>query len=117
LERLPLAERGRAAAQVHDHVEDRAARTADELGHAAPDLEVHAADDPVARAGVVVLDELLQDPELGVYSAAVALVEEAALVAMDDGLDQHRPLKPGFEPYQSSGSGRWTRRMVSGLRR
>ena len=47
------------------------------------DLEVHAAHDAVARARVVVLDQLLRDAELREGAAAVGLDEEPALVAED----------------------------------
>ncbi len=52
-----------------------------------PDLEVHAADDALARAGVVVLDHSAAMPEVAEDVAAIRLVEEAALVAEDAGLD------------------------------
>ncbi len=58
LDALPLAERRRAAAQVHDHVPDAAPRHADELALPGMRLEVDAAQRPAARARVVVLDEL-----------------------------------------------------------
>ena len=87
LERLPLTERRRARAHVDDHVEDRAARAADQLGHPVADVEVHAAHHAAARARLVVLDELVLDPQVREDVAAVGLGEEAALVAVDGGGD------------------------------
>ena len=58
LDRLPLAERRRAAAQVDGDVEHAAARDAHELALAGPGLEVDPAQRAAARARVVVLDEL-----------------------------------------------------------
>ena len=84
-----------------------APRAADELGH--PRLEVHPAHDPPPRAGVVVLDELVGDPDLGEGGAAVGLLEEAALVAVDDGLDQDRAVEAdGQRPHQRPPRARWT---------
>jgi hypothetical protein len=53
---------------------------------------VHAADDALRGARVVVLDEFLGNAQVGVDVSPVGLVEEAALIAVDDGLDQDRPL-------------------------
>ena len=46
---------------------------------------------PVLRARMVVLDELVGDAELREHVATVALVEEAALVAVNDGTDSTGP--------------------------
>ena len=81
----------RARARVDDDVEDRAARAAHELRH--PRLHVQAAHDPAARARVVVLDEVVVDPQLGQHASAVGLQEEAALVAVHDGLEQQRAVQ------------------------
>ena len=83
--------RGRAAAQVDDHVEDPPARAAHELGDAGADVEVHAAHDAARGAGVVVLDEALlgRDAGGGVPLQAVGLAEEAALVGEDARLEDH----------------------------
>src|SRR4029077_697197 len=100
-EGLPLAERRRAAAQGHDDVDDRAAAAAHELGHAVADLEVHAAEDAVAGSRVVVLHELLGDAELRVDLAAVALVEEAAVITGDPRADENRALEACFKPLHA----------------
>ena len=92
---------GEPTPQVHDDVVDRAARAAHELRRAVADLEVHAAHDPVARAGVVVLHHLLGDPELGEHRSAVGLAEEAALVAEDARRDQNRAVQLGRESVPS----------------
>ena len=61
---LPLAVGRRVAAQVDGDVPDPAARAAHQLRLAGLGLEVEAAEGPLARAGVVVLDELDVDAEL-----------------------------------------------------
>ncbi len=58
------------------------------------DLEVHASHDALPGTGVVVLHELLGNAEVGVHVAPIALVEEAPLVSVDHGLDQHGSLYP-----------------------
>ena len=50
------------------------------------------------RAGVVVLHELVGNAELRVTAAAVALVEETALVAVDYRLHQDRAVEPALNP-------------------
>ena len=87
--RLPLPVRRRAPAQVDGHVEDPPAGAAHELGDAGADLEVHAAQHPAAGARVVVLDEAIAGgyPQRSWAVLAVGLHEEAALVAVDGGLD------------------------------
>ena len=47
---------------------------------------------------MIVLHELLGNAELGVHVAAVALVKEAPLVAVNHRPDEHR----AFEPYVES---------------
>jgi len=86
LERLPLAQRRRAAPDVDDDVENRPARAPHELWLAlvagtAAGLEVHPPHDAAPGARVVVLDELVRDAELGPLLAAVGLHEEGPLVA------------------------------------
>jgi hypothetical protein len=44
---------------------------------------------------MIVLDELLGDAEFGVGVATICLVEEAAVVAVDDGVDQDGSLDLG----------------------
>ena len=62
-----------------------------------PGLEVHAANDPAARARVVVLDEVLAIPSSAKALCAEGLEEEAALVAVDGGRDQDGAGEPGLE--------------------
>ena len=76
-------------------VEDRAAGAADELGLAG--LVVHAADDALARARVVVLDELVDDAQLAEHARAEGLDEETAFVAVDRGGQQDRAGELGRE--------------------
>ena len=92
LDGLPLAVGGRAPAQVDRDVEDPPARAAHELGDAVADLEVHAAHDAARGARVVVLHELhlRRHAELAVPLVPVGLGEEAALVAVDGGLDHDK---------------------------
>ena len=54
-----------------------------------PGLEVHPADDARARARVVVLHEIVENPERPERVTAVGLLEEAARILMDHVLDQH----------------------------
>ena len=97
---LPLAEGGRVAAQVDGDVEDRAARAADQLRLARLGLEVEAAQGALRRARVVVLDELDVDAELGPGVAAVGLDHEAALVAVDLGLEQDDAVELRLQPLR-----------------
>jgi hypothetical protein len=99
LEGLPPAEARRALAEVHDHIDDRAAGAAHKLGRPGPDLKVHAPHDPAARARVVVLHELIRYPKLRVQVVPVALMKEPALVAEDPRSDEDRTLQPGLEPF------------------
>ncbi len=95
---LPLAVGGRAAAQVDGDVVDRPARAADELALARLGLEVHAAEGAaLGRARVVLLDEVLVDPELAPAVGPEALDQEAALVAVDGRLDRDQPVDPGLD--------------------
>ncbi len=76
------AEGGRALAQVHRDVEDRALDDAHQLvlGEGR-DLEVEAAHGPArSRIGVVVLHELERDAGVGEGAPVVGLGEEAAPV-------------------------------------
>ena len=88
---LPEAEARRAGADVHDHVEDRAARAAHEL--CLSRLEVHAAQHPSSRARVVVLHEAPVDPQVGQPAGPEGLEEEAARVAVHGGLEQDGPVE------------------------
>src|SRR5712692_7022799 len=67
----PLAEGGRAGADVHGHVEDLALQGSDQLALRPAELRVQAAQRAAERAGLVVLDERVRDPRLAVF----ALVE------------------------------------------
>jgi len=109
LKSLPLPERRRAAPDVDEHVEDRAVCAAHELRH--PRLDVHPADDPTPGARVVILDEVIGDTEIGEGAAAVGLLEEATVVAMDDRFDQDRTGQcDGKGAHQRPGLGsRWRR--------
>src|SRR5204862_3236688 len=95
LGRLPLSKGGRALADVDDDVPDGATAAADELRGAVADLEVHASDDAVRRARMVVLDHLLGDAEIRERAAPVGLHEEPALVAEDARREQQRTVKSG----------------------
>src|SRR5215210_2899421 len=97
LEALPATEARRARADIHHHVEDRPAGAAHQLGHPVPGLEVHAAHHPAARAGVVVLHEVVGDAELRESGPAVALEQEAALVSEYLGSDEDGSLEPGLK--------------------
>jgi hypothetical protein len=46
---------------------------------------------------MVVLNPLVVDAELSHYIAPVGLLEEATLVAVDDGLEQDRSVQAGLE--------------------
>src|SRR5579884_329490 len=98
LERLPLAERWRSAPDVDQHVYDRSPGAAHELRGAATDLEVHPPDDPPPRARVVVLDQLLNDPQLREHVLSVGLAEEPPVVPVHHGFDQHRSLQSSLQP-------------------
>jgi 4'-phosphopantetheinyl transferase len=90
---LPFAVCGRAAAQVHHHVDYPSPPAAHELGHARAHLEVHPAQHAAGGARVVLLHErLVLGQALGqargrVPPPAICLCEEPALVAVDSGLD------------------------------
>ncbi len=77
--RLPVPELRRSAADIDDYVEDRASGAADQLG--LPGLVVHAPHDPLPRARMVVLDELVRDAQSAKRALAKRLNEEAALIA------------------------------------
>ena len=92
LESLPLAERGRVATEIDQDVEDRPRGRS---GSASPSHAGSACpDDPLPRARVVVLDEVLSDPELAELVLPIGLEEEAASIAVDDRLDQDRAVQP-----------------------
>ena len=82
LERLVAAERRRAAADVDDDVQDGPACGAHELSLAAADREVHARATSPPRPRVVVLHELLGEPQRRERVSAEGLDEEASLVAV-----------------------------------
>jgi hypothetical protein len=54
----PLLESGRTAAQVHDRIENGTRRHAHQLALRVLDLHVHAAQSPLARTAVIVLNEI-----------------------------------------------------------
>jgi hypothetical protein len=97
---LPLAVGGRAAAQIDRDVEDLAAGAADQLRLPPLGLEVDPSQRPLRAARVVVLDELDLDAELAPGLAAVGLEHEAALVAVDDGLDQGDAVELRLQPLR-----------------
>jgi hypothetical protein len=100
---LPLAERGRVAPQVDGDVPDAPPRAADQLrlsGEVV--LEVQPAQDPGARAGVVVLDEVGGDPGRAPRLGAVGLDEEAAVVAVDVGLERDDALELALEDLHAN---------------
>src|SRR5206468_12575103 len=97
LERLVLPIGGGAATEVNHHVEDRAARSSNELCLTGPELKVKRSQGPPARARMVVLDEIRVDPELPVMVTAKGLEKKPALVAVDDGLQQHDSVEPGLQ--------------------
>ena len=103
---LPLPEGRRAPAQVDGDVEDLAPGAADQLRLAGLGLEVDPPQRRPRGARVVVLDELDVDPQLGPGVAAVGLDHEAALVAVDLGLEQHDPLELGRDPLRHQPSAR-----------
>jgi len=82
------AECRRRPAEVHDHVEHRADRAADELALRVLDLVVEAAQHAAARARVVVLHEVDVDAGGGQCRRFQLSKEEAAVIAEDPGLDQ-----------------------------
>src|SRR5438270_11884915 len=68
---------------------------------------VDAADDAPPGARVVVLQHLLLDAELH-ERAAIGLDEEAAVVAVDGGLEEDRAFQAGFEAsHCDAGSYGW----------
>jgi hypothetical protein len=64
---------------------------------------MHPAHDPAPRARVIVLEELISDSELGEGVAAIGLLKEASVIAMDDGLDQDRTLEADGERAHDRG--------------
>ena len=50
---------------------------------------------------MIVLDELVCDPKLREHRPAVALVEEPALVPVDERFDQGRAVESGIESSHS----------------
>jgi hypothetical protein len=94
---LPLSERRRAAPEVDGDVPDPAAHAADQLGLAGTALEMKAAKDPLARARVVVLDEVAVNARLAPRLGAVGLDEKAAIVSVDDRLEQDHPVELRLE--------------------
>lgn len=91
MEALPAAELRRTDSDVDHNVEDRPPNAPDQL--CLTRLEVHPAHDPLPRAGMVVLDELIVDPELRQRLLAEALQEEAPFVAADDRGEQNWALE------------------------
>ncbi len=85
----PLAEGRRAAPQIHHRVEHRARRDPHELSLGVFDLQVHAAQGPLGRPAMVVLDELDVDPGRLELGGLPGLHEKPALVAEHLGLDQN----------------------------
>src|SRR5204863_392279 len=81
------------------------AGAADELGLPGSGLEVHAAQRAAARARVVVLHELGLDAELLPHVRAEGLDEEAALVAVDCGLEQQDAFEADREGAHGGGEG------------
>ena len=88
----PLAKRGRAAAQVHRHIEDRADGAAHELALGLGfELVVEAAQYAAAGAGVVVLAEGDWGAHCFIKVALIpALEKEAPLIAKHLRCDQQR---------------------------
>ena len=97
LDALPLAERRRAAAQVDDDVEHAPAGDPDELALPGMRLEVDAAQRALARARVVVLDELGRDAVFARDIGAERLHEEAAFVAVNGRREQDEAVESGLE--------------------
>lgn len=87
----PLAERGRALADVHRYIEDLPQKDLHQLALAEGMLNVEASQHTTARKGLVVLDQALGYPQLGVAVTPVGLQEIAPLVPEDLGLDDERP--------------------------
>src|SRR5436190_18385269 len=100
---LPLAEGGRATAQVDRDVEDCAPRAAQELGLARMGLEMHAAQRAAPGARVVVLHELHVDAHLRPGVRAKRLQEEAPRIAVDLRGQQDEALEPGVEALHRAG--------------
>src|SRR4051794_17401636 len=103
LDRLPLAEGRRAAAQVDDDVEHAPPGAAHELALARVRLEVDAPQRAAARARLVVLDERRGDAVLRPRVLAVGLHEEPARVAVDGGSEQDEAVEPGREALHGRG--------------
>ena len=95
----PLAERGRRLAAIHRHIKDFPLDAAHQLPLGMGILlKVQTAQNPLAGAGMVVLDERnggLSVRLKGAIEVALvpALVEEAAGIAKHPGGDQERPYK------------------------
>ena len=105
LDALPLAERRRAAAQVDDDVEHPAAGHADELALPRVRLEVDAAQRALARARMVVLDEVRRDAVTARRVGAKRLHEEAACVAVHRGCEQDESVESSLKPLHMRGGG------------
>src|SRR6267378_6046084 len=104
---LPPAKSGRAAADVHRHVEDLAGDYPDELALRLADLIMQPAQHAASRAGVVVLDETGADPRALELPFVPALEEEAARIA------EH----PRFEKQHFREAGRNDLHALRGLSR
>ena len=91
--RLPLTVGRGVLAQVHRHVDDRAAGGPDQLRLTRGGLEVDAAQRSLFRPRVVLLDEVDIDPEPCPLAAGVGLEHEPALVAVHLRFDEDDPVE------------------------
>ena len=105
LERLPLAERRRAAAQVDDDVEDRAARAAHELALAGAVWKWMPRSVPRREREWLSWTNAVGDRRPRPRVRAVGLHEEAALVAVHGGREQDEAVEAGGRGVPSVGAG------------
>ncbi|HVA32722.1 MAG TPA: hypothetical protein VNG31_01155 [Candidatus Baltobacteraceae bacterium] len=82
---FPLQKRGTTAPEIDDDIERFASEHLDELCHTR--IRMHAAQDVTRREREVVLDELVGNPELPIALLRERLLEVAALVSKDVGLN------------------------------
>jgi hypothetical protein len=97
----------RGTAQIHCHVEHRAAHHPHQLALRRVELVMQPAQHALRRARMVVLHEIQVQPQCGEGLAVPAFHEEAARVAEHPGFDQEDAGESAFDDVHSLVSGKW----------
>src|SRR5205807_1643455 len=112
---VPLGKSRRRAADVNGHVEQRAARAAHELSLRVRLLVVQAAQDAVARARMIVLNERRRQSGARKRLGVKRLHEEAAVVGEELRFDENHARKLRLGEVQAARmipqEVRWNRRL------